>query len=561
MPASVSGALSTTSSRCRGGHGRYRTRARSTEVDESLFGEARNLQQSRSDSPVVILRDVQPAQKMSSACGHKAETIRLVTKDLIRDLVVPAENPAASLVIGLEDFQRIKEASRVLTKEEREAKLAAFKAEKNAILEAASERKNTVKQRAILQQKKSKLNDLEEEARDRAQHLLQRASRMRMEQEDEIKEFSELILDAKCHMIRDTQILEKQLIAKELEEEEKRLAQMMEVERQKANERQEELEHKRKQELIRGRQELVKQIEQNAEERAMKAEQRDQEAQEMLEYLKKLQMEDLKDLEQKHEQQRKIQAEIKRINNENQRLREEQLQQEKMADQRVLEYQRQKMAREAEFEAEQERIRREKEKETARLRALQERAQDYQAEKDALRAKRSQEAAEREWRRKEKEAARKKAETNDMLKQSRLEQIAAREHGVAVQVQQDRNDFERILRVQREQIEKEKAEEVQRAALQLAHANEVRRQMREHQQKLVQERIAAFEEGRRLQEEARQRSERLTELKRQKMQELRASGIPEKYCAQVERKALSRASAAPGLVQPCKEPSTVSPAT
>ncbi|XP_062453774.1 cilia- and flagella-associated protein 45 isoform X3 [Rhea pennata] len=405
-----------------------------------------NLQQSRSDSPVVILRDVQPAQKMSSACGHKAETIRLVTKDLIRDLVVPAENPAASLVIGLEDFQRIKEASRVLTKEEREAKLAAFKAEKNAILEAASERKNTVKQRAILQQKKSKLNDLEEEARDRAQHLLQRASRMRMEQEDEIKEFSELILDAKCHMIRDTQILEKQLIAKELEEEEKRLAQMMEVERQKANERQEELEHKRKQELIRGRQELVKQIEQNAEERAMKAEQRDQEAQEMLEYLKKLQMEDLKDLEQKHEQQRKIQAEIKRINNENQRLREEQLQQEKMADQRVLEYQRQKMAREAEFEAEQERIRREKEKETARLRALQERAQDYQAEKDALRAKRSQEAAEREWRRKEKEAARKKAETNDMLKQSRLEQIAAREHGVAVQVQQDRNDFERILR-------------------------------------------------------------------------------------------------------------------
>uniref|UniRef100_A0A8B9S304 Cilia- and flagella-associated protein 45 n=1 Tax=Apteryx owenii TaxID=8824 RepID=A0A8B9S304_APTOW len=463
---------------------------------------------------------------------------------LIRDLVVPAENPAASLVISLEDFQRIKEASRVLTKEEREAKLAALKAEKNAILH-----------RAILQQKKSKLSDLEEEARDRAQHLLQRANRMRMEQEDEIKEFSELILNAKCRMIRDTQILEKQLIAKELEEEEKRLTQMMEVERQKASDRQEELEHRRKQELIRGRQELVKQIEQNAEERAMRAEQRDQEAQEMLEYLKKLQMEDLKDLEQKHEQQRKIQAEIKRINNENQRLKEEQLQQEKMADQRMLEYQRQKMAQEAEFEAEQERIRREKEKETARLRALQEKAQDCQAEK------REQCSAEREWRRKEKEAAQKKAETDNMLKQSRLEQIAAREHNVAVQVQQDRNDFERILRAQQEQIEKEKAEEAQRAALQLAHANEVRRQMREHQQKLVQERVAAFEEGRRLQEEARQRSERLTELKRQKMQELRASGIPEKYCAQVERKALSGAGAAPGLAQPCKEQSTVSPAT
>lgn len=37
-------------------------------------------------------------------------------------------------------------------------------------------------------------------------------------------------------------------------------------------------------------------------------------------------------------------------------------------------------AREAEFEAEQERIRREKEKEIARLRAMQEKTQDYRAE-------------------------------------------------------------------------------------------------------------------------------------------------------------------------------------
>lgn len=116
------------------------------------------------------------------------------------------------------------------------------------------------------------------------------------------------------------------------------------------------------------------------------------------------------DLERRQEQQKKIQAEIKRVNDENQRLKEEQREQERMADERVLEYQRQKMVRglsmcgtgigsadsrgaagaammlcptqerEAEFEAEQERIRREKEKEMARLRAMQERAQDHQAE-------------------------------------------------------------------------------------------------------------------------------------------------------------------------------------
>ncbi|XP_035169585.1 cilia- and flagella-associated protein 45-like, partial [Oxyura jamaicensis] len=210
-----------------------------------------SLQQSCPGTPIVILRDVQSAPKAASAGEHKPETIRLITKDFIRDLVVPVENPAASLIIGQEDFQRIKEASRVLSKEEREAKLAALKAEKEAVLEAVSERKAAAKQRAALQQQKGKLSDLEEEAKERAQHLLQRANRMRMEQEDEIKEFSELILGAKCHMVRDAQILEKRLVAKELEEEEKRLAEMMEVERQKANQMQEELERRRKQELIR----------------------------------------------------------------------------------------------------------------------------------------------------------------------------------------------------------------------------------------------------------------------------------------------------------------------
>uniref|UniRef100_A0A8B9E3Q1 Cilia- and flagella-associated protein 45 n=1 Tax=Anser cygnoides TaxID=8845 RepID=A0A8B9E3Q1_ANSCY len=484
-----------------------------------------SLRQSRPGTPIVILRDVQSAPKTASAGEHKPETIRLITKDFVRDLVVPMENPAASLIIGREDFQRLTEASRVLSKEEREAKLAALRAEKEAVLEAVGERKAAAKQRAALQRQKGKLSDLEEEAKERAQHLLQRASRMRTEQEDEIKEFSELILGAKCHMVRDAQILEKQLVAKELEEEEKRLAEMMEVERQKANEMQEELERRRKQELIRGRQELVKQMEKNAEERALRAEQRDQETREMLQHLEQLKLEDLKDLERRQEQQRKIQAEIKRINDENRRCKEEQLRQERMADEKILEYQRQKMEREAEFEAEQERIRREKEKEMARLRAMQERALDHQAERDALRAKRSQEAAEREWRRKEKEAARRKAELEEQLKRSRLEQIAAREHRMAVQVQQDRDEFERILRAQQEQMEKEKAEAERRVALQRAHAGDVRRQMQEWRQRRVRERAAAFEECQRLQEEARRRSQRITQLKEKKLQELRCCSI------------------------------------
>lgn len=61
----------------------------------------------------------------------------------------------------------------------------------------------------------------------------------------------QIILNAKCHAIRDAQILEKQLIQRELDAEERRLDQMMEVERQKSIQRQEELDRKRREERIR----------------------------------------------------------------------------------------------------------------------------------------------------------------------------------------------------------------------------------------------------------------------------------------------------------------------
>lgn len=61
----------------------------------------------------------------------------------------------------------------------------------------------------------------------------------------------QIILNAKCHAIRDAQILEKQLIQRELDAEEKRLDQMMEVERQKSVQRQEDLDRKRREERIR----------------------------------------------------------------------------------------------------------------------------------------------------------------------------------------------------------------------------------------------------------------------------------------------------------------------
>ena len=81
---------------------------------------------------------------------------------------------------------------------------------------------------------------MEEEVKQQREHLLAKAQELRDEQTDEIKLLNELILNSKCHAIRDAQILEKDIIEKELTEEEQRLDAMMEHERQRKIKLQEE---------------------------------------------------------------------------------------------------------------------------------------------------------------------------------------------------------------------------------------------------------------------------------------------------------------------------------
>jgi len=72
-----------------------------------------------------------------------------------------------------------------------------------------------------------------------------------------------MILNAKCHAIRDTQLLEKDIIRKELHDEERRLDHVMEIDRQNAILMEEEIEKKRKEEKLVGAMKIMEQIEDN----------------------------------------------------------------------------------------------------------------------------------------------------------------------------------------------------------------------------------------------------------------------------------------------------------
>ncbi|XP_027488774.1 cilia- and flagella-associated protein 45-like, partial [Corapipo altera] len=209
-----------------------------------------------------MLRERPKSPGAAAAGGYKPKTTRLFSKDLIRDLVIPEEKPPGSLILSRKDLELLKEEAEGLSREELGHRGTALQAKQDAAIDALIRARSAERRKAELQERLEQRPELEEERRERERELLERAGRMRMEQEEEMRELNSILLNAKCHMIRDRQVLEKRLIRRELAEEEKRLEKLMETEREKGLWIQEELERRRKEQLDRMKREVLEQLEQ-----------------------------------------------------------------------------------------------------------------------------------------------------------------------------------------------------------------------------------------------------------------------------------------------------------
>ncbi|XP_056622682.1 cilia- and flagella-associated protein 45 [Triplophysa dalaica] len=512
---------------------RYRTRALTSNVEESLFGTPKQHAAKKDVAEGPSTR----SRSLTRSAPARSETVRIITKDLIRDLRIPSKDPSGqSVILSAAEFKRIIAESYVASEDEKVAVQEAQRKAREDAMDAAEQRKAEMRQADLSRQKNQNLSELEAEARDRAQYLLERANSLRMEQEDEVKKLSELIRQVQCQVVRDAQIQEKQQNVSQWIDEEKRLDAMMEVERLRALETQEEIEDLRRQQRIQGKLCIVDQMQKRLEEKLLQEEVKEQEGQHMLENVERMHVEELKAIERKKEDQRKLLQEIQKINEGNLVTKEQKKEEERLADLRAAEYTKKKLEQAAEYEAEQIRIKKEKEKEVARLRALQERNRDHKAEQDEIRARRNQEAAAREWRKKEKEEMKRMQEEEDRLKVARLEQVTHKEHLLSIQAARERAEFERVLRAQQELIEKDREKEQQKHQQTHRHAKAVRQQIRERELQAIGQRREMFREGERLEEEARNRRARLNEIKEKKLRELKAAGLSEKYCKEMERK-------------------------
>ncbi|KAM6987457.1 cilia- and flagella-associated protein 45 [Tautogolabrus adspersus] len=507
---------------------RYRTQAPTSQVDEILFG-----------SPTTLDIGSNSACKAKNQCQHcqDGEVVQIITKDLIRNLRIPFKDSLGEFIIlPSAEYERLASMSHVPMKEEREGSTEACHLKTEEVNKDVEERKHKILEIDLARRKRKGLTELEVESQDHAQRLIECSNALRIEQEEEIKKLNMLILSAQCQATRDAQIKEKKQIQTELSEEEKRLDDMMEMERRKALETMEQIDELVKDQRMNGMQQIYNQILQRHEDKQLLKEMKEQEKQQMRENQEKMNLEDLKALEKKREEQQRLLGEIRRINVETMWAKEQRREEEKLADMRDMEYIQNKLEREVEYEAEQRCIKKQKELETARMRAKQQRAKDYKAEQDEIRTMRNQEVTDREWRRKEKDLAAKKTQEERMLRVARLEQVRCREHLLSIEAGREKAEIERLLKVQQEAINKQKVEEEKQRQNAKDHAEAIRHQVKEQQFSIINKRREIFKEAECLVEEAHQRRVRLNEIKMKKLKELKATGLSEKYCSEVERK-------------------------
>lgn len=112
-------------------------------------------------------------------------------------------------IITRREYEYLKERSRVSTKEERQAAAEAAEKEKERLTKESMERKEAIRRMDMKKsrEKDPRTREIEEEARKRTMHILERAHNMRLDQEEEIQKCNRLILEAKCRAIRDAQVI------------------------------------------------------------------------------------------------------------------------------------------------------------------------------------------------------------------------------------------------------------------------------------------------------------------------------------------------------------------
>ena len=353
--------------------------------------------------------------------------------------------------------------------------------------------------------------------------------------DDAIKDLNILCKHAKIATIRDKQLDERKQMENLYKKKEERLDLMMELERLKEIKFKEEKEKHIKKLNNESKEIIIDQILDNERVRIKKREMIEKEKIQM-----KLQLEKFEEEEKKrilHEKQLK-EARIRECLNVDKfalLLKQKKKIEEKEEELKDHKYNIEKAKKEEEYIKEKKRIALEKEKEIQLMREKQKKAQDKQAEMDAIRAQRDYEEAERKAILKEKE--------DEITKQKKLmECIRENENHKKVkeiqmndEIRKEKEEYEKMKKEREKEIEEEKERKREKIKLIMENGNFVKNQIKEKEEKERGNWKEKYEEGRKVKQMHEDYYNSIEMIKQQKIAELKALNIKDKYILPVEK--------------------------
>ena len=354
-------------------------------------------------------------------------------------------------------------------------------------------------------------------------------------EDDALKELNILCKHAKIATIRDKQMDERKMMDNLYKRKEEKLDFMMELERLKEIKFKEEQENEIKQLKKQSQQIIIEQILDNERQRLIKREQIEKDKIQMKMQLEKLEEEEKKRiLKEKHLKEQRVQECLKAdqfaiLQKQKKKIEEREI------ELKDAKYNIEKAKKEEEYLKEKKRIALQKEKEIQALREKQEKAQDKQAELDAIRAKRVYEETERKAKLKEKEEELLKAKKMKECLEENEKHIKIKEEMKANELMKEKEEYERLAKERQREIEEEKEKQRQKIKLLIENGNIVKNQMIEKEEKDKKIFNEKFEDRKKILQENDNYYNSFDLIKKQKIAELRAMNIQEKYIVPVEK--------------------------
>lgn len=381
----------------------------------------------------------------------------------------------------------------------------------------------------LRQQELEKENEMEE--RD---YTLKVAEAKGNEELDEVKAMNAEMIAARVRTIRDHQLMFNQQKKQREKEEEARMAQMMENERQRAlgiyAERQRMLDEQRRQ----GGAVLLAQIEEKRQNDLLEKKRREREKEEMIKANEIAKEEDLRLQEERKKRSSEFLSECMAANKISLLRKQREKEREIEEAQAIVEYQREKAAREDAYEETVRQAKQQKELEIAELRKKQQRMIDTQAEEDELRARRIMEEKERKAREKELADLKKKQEEREMMQKDREQAIALKQKRLIEIAKIERAEFDRIMAAQRQAREKDRQERERKQRLQEKYRIDLETEMKAKREEKRMIPLVNLDEQKHMQEQQQDYIDRLERIRQMKLNQLREEGVPEKYLADLQ---------------------------